>query len=157
MSDATDLWAAVVLSYDSDGLISLTNIRDRSATTINTTAGEAAAQAAINLWPLYAQTDYDATDATHVSVGEIATIAVLWRRGGSASAIEHVKWDDVFGDDGMIAKLRRTGPRARSAPVSNSGVQASSELDSSGRQQRPWSDRDAIPTGMMPSTKPVDF
>ena len=31
---ATALWAAVVADYDTDGLVSLTNIRDRSATTI---------------------------------------------------------------------------------------------------------------------------
>ena len=100
---ATALWAAVVVSYDADGLITLSNIRDRSATTIDTTAGEDAAQGVIDLWPVYAQETYDASDSTHVEVAKQAVIALLWRRGGSSTTIAEVKWDEIFSPEGLIA------------------------------------------------------
>lgn len=148
MTDATALWAAVVVSYDADGLIALTNVRDNAATTIDTTAGEDAAQEVIDLWPLYAQEAYSSTDSTHVAVAKHGVIAVLWRRGGTATTIEQVKWDEVFSPEGMIAKIRRTGPRGRQTPVSNSGVSQKSEL-SNGRAVRGWSDREALPVGFL--------
>lgn len=153
---ATALWAAVVADYDADGLISLTNIRDRSATTIDTAAGEAAAQAVINLWPVYAQAEYDAANAVHVEVAEMGVIAMLWRRGGSSSQIEQVKWDEVFGDEGLIARVRRTGPRGRAAPSSNSGVQQAPERDGSGRLVRGWADTQSLPANYMPMPRSVD-
>ena len=146
---AAALWAAVKVDYDTDGLVTLTNIRNRAATTINDTVGEAAAQAVINLWPAYAQTAYDAANLLHVEVGEMAVIAVLWRRGGSSSTIEQVKWDEVFGDDGMLAKIRRTGPRGRMAPASNSGVEQAPEQDAAGGPVRGWSDRESMPTNYL--------
>ena len=105
MTDATDLWAAVVVSYDSDGLISLTNLNDRSATTIATAVGEDAALGVLNLWPAYAQEEYDASDSLHVEVGKRATIAMLWERGGSSATIAKVEWDEVFSADGLISKV----------------------------------------------------
>jgi len=153
---ATALWAAVVADYDTDGLISLTNIRDRSATTIDTAVGEAAAQGVINLWPIYAQTDYDPDNPVHVEVAELGVIAMLWRRGGSASAIEQVKWDEVFGDEGLITRLRRTGPRGRQRPSSNSGVQQAPERDASGRAVRGWSDLQSLPANYMPLRRTVE-
>lgn len=143
---AAALWAAVVVSYDADGLISLTNINDNAATAIDTTIGEDAAQDVIDYWPIYAQEEYDSTDSTHVAVGKMAVIAVLWRRGGTSTTIEQVKWDEIFSSDGMIAKVRRTGPRARQKPKSNSGVSQRSEL-SNGRRVRDWADPDALPLG----------
>lgn len=153
---ATALWAAVVADYDTDGLISLTNIRDRSATTIDTAVGEAAAQAVINLWPIYAQVDYDPSNAVHVEVAELGVIAMLWRRGGSSSAIEQVKWEEVWGDDGMVTRLRRTGPRGRQRPSSNSGVQQAPERDASGRAVRGWSDLQSLPPNYMPLRRSVE-
>lgn len=156
MTAATELWASVESAYDAGGLISLTNIRDRSATTVNDTVGESAAQEVIDLWGIYAQADYDSTDATNVAIGRQAVIAVLWRRGGSASTIEQVKWEEVFGDEGLIAKLKRTNSRGRISPSTNSGVQQSSEL-SGGRAVRPWSDPDAIPNAFLPRRRIVDY
>lgn len=147
MTAATELWAAVVVSYDVKGLTALTNIRVRSGTGIVTAVGEDAAQAVINLWPSNAQEAYDSTDAAHVEVGKLGVIAVLWRRGGSASTIEQVKWDTVFGSDGAIVKLKRTGARGRRGPSSNSEVQQSSNLTSGGRKVRGWSDVDSLPLG----------
>lgn len=152
MSAATELWAAVVASYDEDGLITLTNIRDRAASTINTAVGEDAAQEVVNLWPLYSQEVYDEDNDQHVTVGKRACIAVLWQRGGSAAGIAKVEWDEVFGDNGTISRVRKTGPRGRQGPSSNSGVQTRSEL-SNGRPVQGWSDRGSLPHGILPSRR----
>lgn len=147
MSDATDLWDAVEASYDEKGLISLTNVNTNSATTIDTAVAHDAAQDVINLWPVYAQEDYDGSAATHVTVAKEGVIAVLWRRGGTAASIARVHWDEVFSPDGMISRIRRVGPRGRKAASSNSGVRQSSERLSDGSAVRPWSDPQALPSG----------
>jgi hypothetical protein len=146
---AAALWTAVKADYDADGLITLTNIKNRAATTINDTVGTAAAQAVINLWPAYAQTAYDAANDLHVEAAEMGVIAVLWRRGGSSSTIEQVKWDEVFGESGVISKIRNTGPRARMAPVSNSGVDQAPERTPDGSPVRGWADRESLPPGFL--------
>lgn len=152
---AADLWTAVKADYDTAGLITLTNIRNRGAVAVNDTVGESAAQAVINLWPIYAQVEYDAANAQHVEVAELGVIAMLWRRGGSASAIEKVKWDEVFGNEGAIARVRRTGPRGHAGPSSNSGVQTRSEMVN-GRPIRGWSDPDSLPTGFLSTPRTAD-
>lgn len=144
---ASALWTAVKAAYDADGLITLTNIRDRAQTAVDDTVGQSAAQEVIDLWPLYAQEDYDPTDGQHVRVAEHGVIAVLWRRGGSSTSIEQVKWDEVFSPEGMVAKVRRTGPRGRQGPSTNSEVQQRSGLTSSGQKVRGWSDPDSLPGG----------
>ena len=65
MTDATDLFEAVKLVYDAEGLITLTNIRDRSKTSITEGVGDAAAQSVIDLWPAYAEVAYEASNALH--------------------------------------------------------------------------------------------
>lgn len=152
MGAADDLWDAVVVTYDEDGLIALTNVRDRSATTANASAGLSAAQGVIDIWPAYAQVEYDPTNALHVEVAKRAAIAMLWSRGGSSSTIAKVEWDEVFGEGGLLEKIRRTGARGRQGPVTNSGVQSSSEL-SSGQAVRGWSDRESIPSQILPSRR----
>jgi hypothetical protein len=147
MAAKDDLWAYVESVYDADGLITLTNIRDRSATTVDDVVGLAAAQSVIYLWPAYAQVEFDETDGLHLEVGAVAVISVLWRRGGASSAIEEVKWDQVWGPDGMIQKVRRTDARGHAGPKSNSGTITSTE---SGTQYG-WSDRKNLPAGYMPS------
>jgi len=143
----------VVASYDGDGLITLTNIRDRSATSITTATGQDAAQAVIDLWPAYAQIAFDATDALHLEVAKRGTIAMLWERGGSSSAIAKVEWDEVFGAAGLVARVRETGPRGRRGPNSNSGVQQKSELTSNGQRVRGWSDTESLPVSYLPSRR----
>ena len=115
MSAQSELWAAVVASYDSASLISLTNIHDRSATSITTAVGEDAALGIINLWPIYAQADYDSTSDLHKEIGKRATIAMLWERGGTAAAAAKQEWDEVF-TEGVIDKLNRIGARGRQGP-----------------------------------------
>ena len=152
MTDATDLWAAVEARYDANGLLTLTNIRDRSATSVDDTVGETAAQNVIDLWPAYAQAAYDSSDNAHVEAACQGVIAMLWRRGGSATQIANVKWDTVFSSDGVIARITRTGARGRQAPVTNSGVSQNAETRQ-GRTVRGWSDRDALPQGLLPSRR----
>ena len=156
MTDATDLWAAVKTSYDSAGLVPLPNIRDRSATTIDDTVGTDAAQGVIDLWPAYAEEAYDGTSALHVEVGKRAVIAMLWQRGGTASEIAKVEWDEVFSSDGLLARVRRTGARGHAEPSSNSGVSQSSELTSDGGRVRGWSDPAALPLNWLPRRTNVE-
>ncbi len=150
---AAILWASVVNSYDNKGLRTLTNIRDRSAPSIDTTMGESAAQEVIDLWAIYAQADFDATVDLHLAIGRQATIAVLWNRGGSATNIERIKWDTVFGDDGLLEKLRETNARSHPAPTSNSNVRQPSGLMSDGTRKLPWSHPDSFPINTMPSDR----
>lgn len=147
MTDATVLWASVVTNNESEGLINLTNPRDNSATAVLTAYGESAAQEVIDLFPLYGQVAYDATSSQHVAVARYGVIAVLYKRGGTSSTIAEVEWKDIFGDDGMLSKLKRTGARARQAPSSNSGVTQKSELTSNGQRVRGWSDPESLPGG----------
>lgn len=152
---AEAVWNAVLDSYDEDGLITLTNIRDRSATLISDSVGNNAALAVVDLWTVYAQQEFDPDDHASVEVAKRGVIAVLWSRGGTSSSIAKIEWDEVFGDSGMIAKLRNTTSRARVAPSTNSGVQRSEETVN-GRSVRPWSDRDALPHGFSPSRRIAD-
>ena len=101
---------------------------------------------AIRLWPAYAQVAFDETDGLHLEVGAKAVVAVLWERGGTSSSIEQVKWDTVFGGDGMIEKVRSTNPRGRPGPSSNSGTITTAE---SGTQYG-WSDPASMPPGFLP-------
>lgn len=156
MADNTDLWTATVAAYDSQGLIELTNLNDRSQTSVNGTVGTTAAQAVIDLWPAYAQVAYDGSNALHVEVGIMGVISMLWRRGGSSSTIEQVKWDEVFGDGGLLEKLRRTGPRGRAQPSISGSTKQSSEATSDGESIRPWSDRDSLPVGFRPIDRVAD-
>lgn len=153
MTDATDLWGVVVANYDAAGLLSLTNTRDRAAVAIDSTAGTAAAQSVINLWPMFAQVEYDGTDAAHVEVATFGVIAMLWRRGGTAVEIEKIRWDEVFGDGGLIEKVRRTSARGHEGPTSNSGVSQAAERDASGGPVRGWADRESLPPGYLPQRR----
>lgn len=156
MAANTELWTAVVAAYDSDGLITLTNIRDRSASAVDTTVGQTAAQAVIDLWPAYTHVAYDSTDALHVEAAILGVIAILWRRGGTSTTIEQVKWDEVFGEDGVLAKIRVTGARGHKGPKSNSGVSQRAET-LNGRTVRGWSDRASLPDGLVARRIPADF
>ena len=153
---ATDLWTAVTAAYSTQALMDLTNPDDRSASTANATKGEAAAQAVIDLWPIYAQEDYDASSSLHVQVAVMGTIAMLHRRGGSSSEVDKVTWEEVFGPDGALMKLKRTGARARILPQISGNTQRSTEGTTSGTPQRPWSDSDSRPEGLSPDLNPAD-
>lgn len=156
VTDASALWTAVVAAYPSQDLVSLTNIRDRDATTAVTAAGESAAQEVIDLWPLYAQVEYDSDNSTHVTVAKRGVIAVLWSRGGTAVQSAKIEWDEVFGDSGTISRVRRTGPRGRRGPVSNSEFEQPTGL-AGARTVRPWSHPSSLPLGIMPNTRTTGY
>ncbi|MAH48802.1 hypothetical protein CMI37_23445 [Candidatus Pacearchaeota archaeon] len=150
MTDQSDLWTAVQLDYVAAGLISLTNVHDTTATSVNDTVGTAASLSVIELWPVLAQEDYDGTDAAHVQIAGFGVIALLWRRGGTATEIEKIKWSEF---EELMTRLKRTNARARLTPTSNSSTTQSSEQSSSGRNIRPWSDSDSMPMGTLPSSR----
>lgn len=149
MTAATDLWEAVKGSYDNKQLVTLTNIHDRSKTGIDEDVGDDAALSVINIWIIYAQVAYDEGDALHVEVGKRAVIAMLWERGGISVTIARQAWDEVF-TDGVVERLKRTGPRSRMSPASNSNVSQHSGLLSDGTRPEPWADTRALPLGIMP-------
>lgn len=150
MSDATDLWDAVVVSYDSGGLTMLSNINAPDKESVDVDRGEDAAQAVIDLFPAYAQVAYSASTALHVQVAKRGVIAMLWEWGGASVTISEVKWDAVFADDGLMGKIRKVGPRARQSPSSNSNLSQASGLTSSGRRFRPWADPESLPRNFLP-------
>ncbi len=83
--------------------------RDNGATAVDATYGATAAQEVIDLFPIYGQVDYDATNSQHVTVGRRGVIAVLYERGGTSSTIAEVEWNQVFGDDGIHGVIVANG------------------------------------------------
>lgn len=152
---ADTLWAAVKTRYAAGILISLTN-PGSGATTIDDTRGTNAATAVIALWPAHAQVDFDVDDATHLEVGVRGVVAQLREWGGTSSGAAEADWEEVFGNGGLIEKVRNTGPRAHAGPVSNSGVQPAPETQG-GRRVRPWSGRESLPDGILPNRRTADY
>lgn len=150
MADADTVWSAVKARYDTSGLLQLTNIRDRAAIAIDDDVGTAAAQTVLSLWPSYAEEAFDVADLLHIEVAVFGTIAALWRRGGAAQSIAKVEWDEVFGAEGMLARVRRTGARGRQGPSSNSGVTTSRE--NANGPVRGWSDPASLPVSWLPQS-----
>jgi len=149
---AAAVWAEVEANYPAATLLPLTNIRDRSASTVDDTYGTQAAQHALDLWDMYAEITFDSSNATHLAVAVHATMAVLYRQNGTDSTTAGKKWDEVFGDSGMMAKLRRTTARGRQSPYTSGP-----DLDSSGRQRRNWSNRNAMPKGFLPDSQAKEW
>ena len=149
MADKDTIWTAVKARYDNSGLISLTNIRSRSASTVEDTVGTEAASGVLGLWPAYAQEAFDVADTLHLEVAVRGTIAMLWERGGSSASIAKVEWDEVFSAEGLMGKLRRTGARGRQGPSTNSGVTQKAEAVN-GRRRRGWSDEASLPVNYLP-------
>ena len=147
VATADTVWAAVKTRYAADALVSLTNRTDTSASTIDDTVGTAAATSFLALWPAYAQVEFDVADAAHLEVATFGVIAVLWRRGGTALETAKVEWDDVFGAEGMIARIRRTDPRSHRGPASNSDVARAVDT---GGPYLGYADRAALPEGILP-------
>ena len=135
---ASALWTAVVARYDNGGLLSLTNVRTRNASAINTTVGEQAATDVINFYfPTLAQQAYDPLDSGHVALCVEGVIALLWKRGGTAQTISRVNWEDW---ETMAGKFKGVTSRARIVMSTNSQLTPSQEVPT-GEQRRPWADR----------------
>lgn len=146
MTDATDLWASVESHYDANTLTQLTNVKDVTATSADDTHGALVAQEFIDLFPQYAETDYDASDTTHVAIGRHGVVALLRKYRGSTSEVAQRDWDEVFGTDGMLVRLKLTNARAHGVPQSNSDTTRTAET-SGGRNTKDWSDPDTLPGG----------
>jgi hypothetical protein len=156
LSDAQLLWQATIGGYDEQGLVELTNVRTPSAITTNDAVGVSAAQHVIDLWLMHAQVAFDILSSAHVAAGMQAVIAVLWRRGGSSTQIEQVKWDTVFGDDGLLGKVRKTGPRAHALPAISGNTKSKREGTLSGQPIQPWADPGSLPVNFPPMAVPFD-
>lgn len=155
MADKDVLWTAVKAAYAEATLLPLTSIHDRTATTIGASqdaVGTSAAEHVIGLWPSCVESEFDIADVTHLANAIEGTVAVLYKRGGTSSAVAKEEWDAVFGDSGLMSKLRRTTVRGRRGP-STSGPDTSS----SGGDLRPWSDNKSMPVGFLPARRGVNF
>lgn len=141
------VWATVKARYPSDALVTLTNRTETGGDAIDDDVGEAAATSFLSLWPAYAQVEFDETNSLHLEAATFGVIAVLWRRGGTALETAKVEWDDVFGAEGILAKIKRTDPRSHRGPASNSDV--ARRIDTGGPYVG-WSDRAAHPDGTFP-------
>lgn len=112
MADKDDVWTKVKLRYPVQALIGLTNLHSTAASTVSDTVGIEAAADVLGYWNMYAEVLFDVSDDGHMAVAVDGVIATLMKRK-IATPEAHKEWDLVFGDEGKIAKLRRTGPRSR--------------------------------------------
>lgn len=146
MADKDTLWTAVKAAYVTEALLPITNIHDETATSINDTVGTEAARQLIGIWPSYAEVTFAIANEAHLMVAIEGTVAILQRRGGTSSATAKRQWDDVFGEGGMLVRLKLTSPRGHLGPSSNSGVTQKAETVN-GQRVRPWSDPVSLPGG----------
>jgi len=156
MADQDTIWTAVKVAYPEAYLLPLVTGMDPSPTSIGVTedaVGTAAAKQTIDLWPAYVQEAFDVSDALHMAVALRGTIAVLFERGGTSATIAKVEWKEVFDNNGLMGKVKRTGPRGRPAPTTNSGVSQKSELLANGQRARPWADWASLPHGIRPQRR----
>lgn len=152
---AEDLWTEVTSRYDAGYLRQLTGVNDTVLAIPDATKGKTAAQAVINLWGIHAQTPYDSTNAAHVEIGTRAVIAQLWKWGGTSSEEAKAEWEEIWGENGLVDRVRRTGPRAHAGPITNSGVQQSPEARH-GRAVQGWADPGSLPHGLLPTRRLAD-
>ena len=143
---ASALWTSCKSNYHTQGLIELTNVQNRSATATDDTVGQLAAQAVINLWPIYTQIAYDSSDALHVEIAMQGVISMLYRRGGASTQIEQVKWDSVWDDEGLMGQLRKVKARGRKKPQISGMTKATRAT----RETKPWSDAARLPVNYLP-------
>jgi len=154
MADKDTLWTEVKTAYAIKGLVPLTNIYDTSDESVDDTVGTAAARQAIALFPAYAETAFDITDELHIAVGVRAVIAVLWERGGTSPTIAKEEFTAVFGSEGLIGRVKKTGPRGHKAPKTNSNLTQPTGLTSAGQRKIPWSSPESLPLsgrGILPN------
>ena len=121
-------------------------MRDRSATAVDDTVGQLAAQAVINLWPIYTQVAYDSADVLHVEIAMQGVISMLYRRGGASTQIEQVRWESVWDEQGLMGQLRKTNVRGRKKPKTSGLLKATRDTE----ERKPWSDAASLPVGYLP-------
>lgn len=129
------LWDEVLLRYDTQTLVELTNPRTK-AETVNTTLGTRAATAVTaTYFPTFAQMDYDSTLAAHVEIGTEGVIAVLFKWGGTTLNVAKVEFDSWVE---RLRALRNVGPRQKVPPTTSSELTASDEVSGSAEVRPPF-------------------
>lgn len=131
------LATAVEARYHEQQLKELTNPRDASATTINSTKLEQACTSVQTYFGTYAQETYDSTVDIHVEVAVRGVVALLQSWGGSAQGVARIKWDAWLEE---VKAVRNTRARARIEPATTSELTPSDEV-TDGEEVRPWADR----------------
>lgn len=148
MADADTIWTAVKTAFAVDLLIPLTNIMDRSVNAIDDTVGTNAAQRGLDYWEMYSEVVFDVASTTHVTVAVRATMAILLEAGGVSSEMAQLEWDEVFGANGLLLKLKNVTARGRQGPATNAP-----DTDSSGQTVKGWSE--SYPRGTVPRRRNV--
>jgi len=154
MADKDTLWTAVKAAYDASFLLPITSVNDRTATSIGSaqnTVGTAAAEQLIGLWPHYTEVAFSVTDTGHLAVAIRGTVAILLERASVGSEQAAKEWQEVFGDSGMMRRIKVTGPRGHPTPKSNAP-----DKTSAGAVKRGWSDTLSLPIGTLPSHRTVN-
>lgn len=131
------LATAVEDRYDAQILKELTNVRDPSQTSIDSTKLERACTSVQTYFATHAQEEYDATVDIHVEVAVRGVVALLQSWGGAAQGIARIKWDAWLEE---VKAVRVTRARARVEPATTSQLTPSEEVDG-GEEIRPWADR----------------
>jgi len=150
---AATLWTATKARKDAYAILSLTNPRDTSAVTPNDSVGEQAAADVLGFWSIYAQEDFDESNEAHLVAAVEGVVAQLWRRNAPTSEAADRAWKLVFGDDGMVAKIRSTGPRSAQGPVI---ARRRDEVSRDGYALRSFGDRRNVPAGVLPKRRRED-
>ena len=133
----TALAEAVTLRYPEQVLKELTNVRDPSATSVDSQRLEQAVTSVQVYFSTYAQESYDSTVGIHVEVGVRGVIALLQSWGGSAQGVSKIRWDAWLEE---VKAVRDTRARARIEPATTSELTPSDEVDG-GQEVRPFADR----------------
>lgn len=133
----TALATAVEARYPAQVLNELTNPRDSTATSFNSTKLEQAVTSVQVYFATHAQEDYDSTVGIHVEVAVRGVIALLQSWGGSAQGVARIKWDAWLEE---VKAVRNTRARARLEPATNSELTPSDEVDGT-QEVRPFADR----------------
>lgn len=154
MTDKATVWTEVKAAYPAEMLAPLTNLYDRSSgsTTVDDTVGQAAAQQFIDLFPDYAEVEFDASNRKHLARAIPGTVAILYQRDGLRTEEAKRAFDHVFGESGTMNALKRTGARARVEPKTTAP-----DTLASGQERRAWSHEKSLPTGFMPTGRGVNL
>ena len=151
MTDQSTVWTEVKEVYPTPFLKAVTNLHDRTASAPDDTVGERAALHILGLWESHVEVEFSASNTAHLALAVEMTIATLLERRHPGSAKAKTACDRVFGDDGLVFKFRRTGPRGRRGPaISGPDLK-------NGQEQRAYSHRKSLPSNFLPSTRRDDF
>lgn len=127
------LWDEVTTRYAAQELIELTRSgRDNTATTVDTTVGNAAATDIQAYFEILAGVVYDGTDARHVMVAVEGVVTLLRMRQKNAQTAHKnyfEKWKDDLRDLGKVTGRNRVVPKSTSLYTVTDEVPSGLEVD----------------------------